>query len=96
MWKRGLNQKIGLADGVAGNAYTFLSLYRLTGDRLYLNRAEVFAAAIHEKVKKMMPLDCTSDEELNVFSLFHGLAGVACLFFNMASPENSRFPGFEL
>lgn len=96
VWRRGLNQKIGLADGIAGNAYTFLSLYRLTADRLYLNRAEAFAAVLHEKVKKMMSLDCTSDEELNVFSLFHGLAGVACLFFDIASPEDSRFPGYEL
>ncbi|KAJ1702581.1 hypothetical protein LUZ63_002360 [Rhynchospora breviuscula] len=96
VWRRGQNHKIGLADGIAGNAYTFLSLYRLTADHLYLNRAEVFAATLHEKIKKMIPLDDTSDEELNVFSLFHGLAGVACIFFDIASPVNSKFPGFEV
>ncbi|KAJ4758811.1 LanC-like protein 2 [Rhynchospora pubera] len=96
VWRRGQSHKIGLADGMAGNTYTFISLYRLTADQLYLNRAEVFAAILHEKIKKMMPLDDTSDEELNVFSLFHGLAGVACLFFDIASPVNSMFPGFEV
>lgn len=34
VWKNGLVKKVSLADGVAGNAYAFLSLYRLTGDSL--------------------------------------------------------------
>ena len=39
VWKRGLLKKgYELCHGVAGNAYTFLQLYRLTGQQEYLNR----------------------------------------------------------
>jgi hypothetical protein len=39
VWKSGLVKKAGLADGVAGNAYASLSLYRLTGESIYEERA---------------------------------------------------------
>ncbi len=44
VWERGLLVKgYSLCHGVAGNGYTFLQLYRLTGDRTHLNRAARFA-----------------------------------------------------
>ena len=40
VWRRGLLRKgYGLCHGVAGNAYTFLQLLRLTGKPQYLHRA---------------------------------------------------------
>ena len=39
VWKRGLLRKgYGLCHGVAGNAYTFIQLYKLTGEKHYLER----------------------------------------------------------
>ena len=40
VWDRGLLRKgYGLCHGVAGNAYTFLQLFRLTSRAEYFNRA---------------------------------------------------------
>ena len=40
VWRRGLLRKgYGLCHGVAGNAYTFIHLYQLTGKTLYCHRA---------------------------------------------------------
>ena len=40
VWKRGLLKRVGICHGISGNAYVFLSLYRLTGnvEHLYLKR----------------------------------------------------------
>ncbi|KAK9110991.1 hypothetical protein Scep_018510 [Stephania cephalantha] len=96
VWKNGLVRKVGLADGVCGNAYTFLSLYRLTGESLYIERAKAFAGFLHQ----YDPAKLVTAGHLrgcdNAYSLFHGLAGTACLWFDVVSPERSRFPGFEL
>lgn len=94
VWKSGLVKKVGLADGVAGNAYAFLSLYRLTGDVLYEERAKAFASY----------LCCDAREHLNMarqeaehdYSLFRGLAGPVCLLFDIVSPIDSKFPGYEI
>lgn len=40
VWSHGLLKKgYGICHGVAGNAYTFLSLFKQTGDQKYLHRA---------------------------------------------------------
>lgn len=90
VWKRGLNRKAGLCDGIAGNAYAFLSLYRLTGEKVYVDRARAFAGFLYHNPAKLVA--CGD----NTCSLFQGLAGVACLWFDLISPESARFPGFEL
>lgn len=90
VWKSGLVKKVGLADGVAGNAYSFLSLYRLTGDTIYRERAEAFASFLYNNATQF------ANGADNAYSLFHGLAGVACLWFDLLAPQNSRFPGYEL
>ena len=36
-------QGLGLCHGISGNAYAFLSLYRVTKDDLYKRRAQQFA-----------------------------------------------------
>ncbi|KAK1288243.1 hypothetical protein QJS10_CPB19g01386 [Acorus calamus] len=94
VWKEGLVTKVGLSDGVCGNAYAFLSLYRMTGERLYLDRAKAFAGFLYDNAPKLIVPPGGSIEQK--YSLFQGLAGIACLMFDMASPENSRFPGFEM
>ncbi|KDP29724.1 hypothetical protein JCGZ_18659 [Jatropha curcas] len=90
VWKSGLVKKVGLFDGIAGNAYAFLSLYRLTGESIYEERAKAFASFLYHNASKF------STGADHVYSLFQGLAGVACLWFDILAPERSRFPGYEL
>lgn len=89
VWKNGL-VKVGLADGAAGNAYVFLSLLRLTGESIYEDRAKAFASYVYHNVEEQ----CGAAE--HTYSLFQGLAGAACLFFDLLAPECSRFPGYEI
>ncbi|KAL0721499.1 hypothetical protein Bca4012_036098 [Brassica carinata] len=92
VWKSGLVKKVGLADGVAGNAYAFLSLYRLTGDAVYEERAKAFAGYLYRDARDL----ATRGEAEHDYSLFRGLAGPACLWFDLASPVDSKFPGYEI
>ncbi|KAG5245138.1 lanC protein [Salix suchowensis] len=95
VWKSGLVKKVGLADGVAGNAYAFLSLYRLTGESLYEERANAFASFLYHNASELVTIGL-ADGANHAFSLFQGLAGTACLWFDLLKPESSRFPGYEL
>jgi len=95
VWKRGLNQRVGLSEGIAGNAYVFLSLYRLTRDEAYLERAKAFSGFLYHNAAKLIACSQMNSTK-STYSLFQGLAGVACLWFDLTSPENARFPGFEL
>ncbi|KAJ9177554.1 hypothetical protein P3X46_012761 [Hevea brasiliensis] len=95
VWKSGLVKKVGLADGVAGNAYAFLSLYRLTGDSIYEERAKAFASFLYNNASKLVPGGHVRGAD-HAYSLFQGLAGTACLWFDLLAPEMSRFPGYEV
>ncbi|KMT08574.1 hypothetical protein BVRB_6g138540 [Beta vulgaris subsp. vulgaris] len=96
VWKSGLVKKAGLADGVAGNAYAFLSLYKLTGEVVYVERAKAFASFLYHKGSEVVNAEEYPGGTDHAYSLFLGLAGVACLFFDLLHPENSKFPGYEL
>ncbi|KAJ4714487.1 LanC-like protein [Melia azedarach] len=95
VWKNGLVKKVGLADGAAGNAYAFLSLYRLTGDSIYEERAKAFASYLYHNAHKLVTPGHARGAEYG-YSLFQGLAGTACIWFDLLAPVNSRFPGYEL
>lgn len=95
VWKSGLVKKVGLADGVAGNAYAFLSLYRLTGEGIYEERAKAFASFLYHNASKLLDVGHVLGAD-RAYSLFQGLAGIACLWFDLLVPESSRFPGYEL
>ncbi|XP_004250112.1 lanC-like protein GCL1 [Solanum lycopersicum] len=95
VWKSGLVEKVGLADGASGNAYAFLSLYRLTGESIYEERAKAFASCLYQNARTIMN-EREHNEADHSYSLFQGLGGVACFLFDLLAPKNSRFPGFEL
>ncbi|KAL0547197.1 hypothetical protein IC582_017125 [Cucumis melo] len=95
VWKNGLVKEVGLADGVSGNAYAFLSLYRLTGESVYEERARAFGTYLYHNASKLVANQNQVGGD-RLFSLFHGLAGTACLWFDLLEPEKSRFPGYEL
>ncbi|GFY94028.1 GCR2-like 1 [Actinidia rufa] len=96
VWKSGLVKKVGLADGVAGNAYAFLSLYRLTGEAIYEERAKAFASFLYHNAEKLATIGYSRGPTDHAYSLFQGLSGAACLWFDLLAPENSKFPGYEL
>lgn len=95
VWRRGLLRRVGICHGVSGNTYTFLALHRLTGDERHLHRAKAFSKFLFEHGRNLV-----SSGEMHggdrPYSLFEGLAGTACLFLDMARPEDARFPCYEL
>ncbi|XP_023514026.1 lanC-like protein GCL1 [Cucurbita pepo subsp. pepo] len=95
VWKNGLVKEVGLADGVSGNAYAFLSLHRLTGESEYEERARAFGTYLYHNASKLVGAESQNGGD-RLYSLFHGLAGTACLWFDLCKPEESRFPGYEL
>lgn len=96
VWKSGLVKKVGLADGASGNTYAFLSLYQLTGESIYKERANAFASFLYHNARKLMSTASLSCDADHTYSLFEGLAGAACVCFDLLVPENSRFPGYEI
>ncbi|MQL78252.1 hypothetical protein Taro_010665 [Colocasia esculenta] len=95
VWNRGLLKRVGICHGVSGNAYVFLTLYRLTGMVENLYRAKAFACFLLDKGGKLI-----SEGEMHSgdrpYSLFEGQGGMAYLFLDMVRPSESRFPGYEL
>ena len=65
-WDRGILTKgVGLCHGIGGNGYAFLSLYRATGNALYLARARCFAGIIGDKLNgaiTMVSCSCSNVE----------------------------------
>ena len=59
-------QGVGLCHGIAGNAYGFLSLYRLTQDQLWLGRTQQFALFMAEHWQQLLPVP---DEPFSLFEV---------------------------
>ncbi|KAI5065846.1 hypothetical protein GOP47_0018470 [Adiantum capillus-veneris] len=95
VWRRGLLRKAGLCHGVSGNAYLFLALHRLTGDRRHLHRAKAFSNFMYEHGLNLISTGQMHGGD-HPFSLFEGSAGIACLWLDILRPEYARFPGYEL
>lgn len=91
IWQRGLLRKgYGICHGSAGNGYAFLSLYKLTQERKYLYRACKFA----EWCLGYGTHGCRIPDR--PYSLFEGIAGTIYYLSEMANPDASCFPAFEL
>ncbi|KAK3152954.1 hypothetical protein QOZ80_2BG0165770 [Eleusine coracana subsp. coracana] len=95
VWNRGLLKRVGICHGVSGNAYVFLSLYKLTGNIEYLYRAKAFAAFLLAKADQLIAEGGMHGGD-RPFSLFEGKAGMAYLLLDMVNPSESRFPAYEL
>lgn len=94
VWNRGLLKRVGICHGISGNAYVFLSLYRLTGIKEYLYRAKAFACFLLDRAHMLISTGEMHEGDES-FSLFEGIAGMANLFLDMVQPKNARFPGYE-
>ncbi|KAK6919038.1 Lanthionine synthetase C-like [Dillenia turbinata] len=95
VWNRGLLKRVGLCHGISGNAYVFLSLYRLTGNIEFLYRAKAFASFLLERGQRLICQGLMHGGD-NPYSLFEGIGGMAYLFLDMTEPTDSRFPAYEL
>lgn len=95
VWNRGLLKRVGICHGVSGNAYVFLSLYRLNGKEEYLYRAKAFASFLLDKADQLIAEGKMHGGD-RPWSLFEGQGGMAHLFLDMVQPSESRFPAYEL
>ncbi|XAR55488.1 hypothetical protein NMG60_11035566 [Bertholletia excelsa] len=95
VWNRGLLKRVGLCHGICGNTYVFLSLYRLTGNIVFLYRAKAFACFLLDRAHKLISEGQMHGGDHH-YSLFEGLAGMAYLFLDMPMPSNARFPAYEI
>lgn len=95
VWNRGLLRRVGICHGISGNAYVFLALYRLTGERKYLYRAKAFASFLLDKACALISSGQMHGGD-HPYSLFEGLAGTAYLWFDMVRPLEAKFPAYEL
>ncbi|GKC68193.1 LanC-like protein GCL2 [Tanacetum coccineum] len=95
VWSRGLLKKVGMCHGINGNAYVFLSLYRMTGNVEFLHKAKAFACFLLDRAHKLI-----SEGQMHggdtPYSLFEGIGGMAYLFLDMNDPANAKFPAHEL
>ncbi|XP_023704705.1 lanC-like protein 2 isoform X2 [Cryptotermes secundus] len=91
VWRRGLLTKgYSICHGVAGNAYTFLVLYQLTGDFKHLYRTCKFTewCMSYGKQQHLSP-----DRPL---SLFEGVSGAIYFLVDIQEPKQAKFPAFGL
>ncbi|GFS71217.1 lanC-like protein 3 homolog [Nephila pilipes] len=91
VWNKGLLKKgPGICHGIAGNAYVFLLLYRLTDHHKHLHRALQFANFLTSDEFKQAR---TPDRP---YSLYEGLAGTICFLADLLLPEKAHFPFFDV
>jgi hypothetical protein len=103
IWEQGLLRKgSGLCHGVSGNAYAFLTLWRMTGNEVHLFRALAFAAMLYDSELLAAAASYPDPQRAVVgvpdspCSLMEGKAGVVCLLLDMLSPATARFPAWEV
>ena len=91
VWNAGpLSKGAGLCHGTAGNGYTFLKLYRRTGDPIWLSRARAFAMHAIEQVHKMR-----QHYGRGRYTLWTGDPGVAVYAWHCLTGDNGM-PGLDL
>ena len=88
-WEEEVGHSLDLCCGFGGRAYAMLALYRDTGDREWLSRAQTLAS-----------LACDLDEADDAIlrtnsSLYKGSLGCALLAAELEYPEVARMPLFE-
>eukprot|EP01005_Ploeotia_sp_CARIB1_P000407 NODE_14_length_3003_cov_397.679764_g13_i0.p1 GENE.NODE_14_length_3003_cov_397.679764_g13_i0~~NODE_14_length_3003_cov_397.679764_g13_i0.p1 ORF type:complete len:907 (+),score=186.15 NODE_14_length_3003_cov_397.679764_g13_i0:227-2947(+) len=103
LWEKGILLKgNGLCHGVSGNAYCFLTLWRLTREHRFLYYALEFWKTAHTNEDYHQAVFRTRDPQRQVggvpdapYSLMEGLAGSTCLTADLLLPDFSHFPGWE-
>ena len=78
-----------LCHGTAGNGYAFLRTYRITGDRVWLDRARRFAMHALEQVER-----ARATHGMGRFTLYTGDVGAA-LYARACIDADARFPTID-
>lgn len=92
VWRFGLLRKgSGICHGIAGNAYSFLALHRVTSDRRQLDRALHFARLSWSA--RVTRAQAAPDRP---WSLYEGQLGTLCFYRDCLDPAQARFPAFEV
>ncbi len=78
-----------LCCGFAGQAYALLNLYKHTGDKTWLHRAQAHA----QRAARSMVAGGGSGERMD--SLYKGGVGVAVLAADLEKPDFAAMPFFE-
>lgn len=81
----------GICHGIAGNAYVFLLLYRLTNDEKYIHRATVFA-----EFTQSAEFRADARNPDSPFSLYEGIAGALCFLLDLFNPNQAAFPFMDV
>lgn len=90
LWKRGISKNgVGIANGMAGIGYAFLTIYRALGQQKYLNRAKRFALHMFDEEYQNL---CNKSNR--PYSLYEGWAGVVCYLVALMDPLNAVQPLF--
>lgn len=79
----------GLCCGVAGRAYALINLYKHTGERSWLRRAQDLAD------RAALAADGPTADRGRPWSLFRGRMGIAVLAADLDRPETASMPFFE-
>ena len=90
IWRRGLLRKgYGLCHGVAGNAYAFIAMWKVTREPQYLYKSALFAEWCFDYGKR----GCRVPDR--PLSLFEGLAGTIYFLSDLIqNPNLACFPAF--
>ncbi len=85
-----------LCCGYAGQAYALLNMYKHSGDRAWLYRAQAFTQRAARAILDMPHGETFQDLVLRGDSLYKGELGVALLTEELNRPEHAAMPFFEL
>jgi serine/threonine-protein kinase len=84
-----------LCCGLSGQAYALLGLYRHSGQRAWLHRAQALAENAAIAYRDMPSGSDASFLALRPVSLYKGELGVAVLAADLEDPDGSALPAFE-
>ena len=84
-----------LCCGFAGQAYALLALYRSSGERVWLHRAQSLAEKAAIACRDLLSARDGGDPTLRSDSLYQGELGVAVLAADLDHPIAAALPAFE-
>lgn len=84
-----------LCCGYAGQSYAMLNLYRYSGDKVWLHRAQTLAERAAAAANSMPPGDAFKELAIRAESLYKGELGIAVLAADLDRPAVSAMPMFE-
>lgn len=105
LWVRGILLKgNGICHGISGNSYALHSLFRATGNELWLKRAYRFALATFDPEIQNICKEYDDPQRIEIglpdtpFSLMEGSGGELSLLADLLKEDLQcvRFPGYEI